>query len=103
MRNGAVEHAGLQQEFEIDDTARPLLEVEPRGIAAVQFGTHARPHLQHVGVEHGVVARARQRLRAHPFEVGQQRVIAGDGAGTHQCLVLPGPGAFALVFGVAGQ
>ncbi len=103
VRAGAVEHAGLQQELQIDDPTRALLEVEPRRVAAVQLGTHARAHLQHVGVEHGVVARACEGIGAHPLEVGQQRGIAGDRAGAHQCLVLPGPGAFALVFGVAGQ
>ncbi len=103
LLRGAEQHAGLHQEFQVDQAAGALLEIETRRIAAVQLGTHARTHLAHFLAQRCGLARACQGLRAHLLELLQQRRIAGHAAGAHQRLVLPGPGALALVLPVAGQ
>ena len=98
-----AQHQRLQQEFQVDQAALALLEVEGRRIAAIQFGAHAPAHRHHVLAQRGASRRARQRLRAHALEIRAQRRIAGDAARAHQRLVFPGPGALALVVGEAGQ
>ncbi len=103
MLRTARQHAGLQQELQVHYAAGTLLQVQSCGIAAVQFGAHAAAHLQHVRIQHTRVALTPQRLCTHLLEVGQQAGITGHAACAHQGLVFPGPCAFALVFGVAGQ
>jgi hypothetical protein len=44
VRSAVAQQQELQQEFQVDQPAVALLEVEQRGIAAVQFGAHAPAH-----------------------------------------------------------
>ncbi|GIX37808.1 MAG: hypothetical protein KatS3mg127_1047 [Silanimonas sp.] len=73
-----------------------------RRIAAVQLAAHALAHRRHVGGQGHRVALAGEDLAAQGLEPGQQAGIPGQRPHPHQGLVLPGPGALALVAGIAG-
>lgn len=72
MRRGFAQHQVLQQEFQIDQATRALLEVESRGIAAIQFGAHLQAHLADFLDQLERIARLGQGLRADRIEFGQQ-------------------------------
>ncbi len=98
-----AQHQKLQQELQVHQPAFALLEVEQRRIAAIQLGAHAPAHRRHVRAQRRLRARTRQHLRAQRLEIGGKRRIPGDRARAHQRLVLPGPGALALVVAEAGE
>ena len=97
------QHQPLQQEFQIHQTAFALLEVEHRGIAAVEFCTHPGTHQTHIFGKFSGIAGLRQHVIANLLEIGKQRCITGNAACAHQGLMFPRPGAMALVVGIAGQ
>ena len=90
----------LHDEFDVDEPARVLFEVEVacgrRGLVGVHFLSHGED----------VVAQVRLRRAGEDFLAqggvarGEFRA-AGDGAAARQRLVFPGPGVFALVAGKA--
>ena len=98
-----TQHQILQQEFQVDQAARALLQVEARRIAAVQFRAHAQAHAVHVLAQFFRIARLGQCLLAHAIERIQQRAVTGHATRAHQRLVLPGPGTLTLVIAIAGQ
>jgi len=69
---GLRQHAGLQHELQVHQTACALLQVQPRRVTAVQLGPHARAHLQHVTEQRVLVAHAAQGAAAYLLEIGQQ-------------------------------
>ena len=103
LRFRIAQHQVLQQELQVDQATRALLQVEACDVAAIELGAHAGPHLHHLVAQHAALARTRQRRRADVLERLQQRGVAGHAARAHQRLVFPCPRALALVLAEAGQ
>ena len=100
---GVAQDEALQQEFQIDQSAITLLEIEPRGIAAVEFGAHLPPHRRHIDAELRGIAWHSQHLAAQCVKCCEQAGIPHDPSRAHQGLMLPGPGALALILAEAGK
>jgi hypothetical protein len=78
LARGQLEHARLQQELQVDQPALALLEVEARGVAAVELGAHAPAHRHHVGANRRRDPARDQRVATQRGEGLAQVVVAGQ-------------------------
>ncbi|MCY1177372.1 hypothetical protein D9M71_208950 [compost metagenome] len=99
----------MHHKFDIDDTARILLQIEGRrglegigssagsGFASAEVIAHLGAHLAHLGSQLGQIALAAEHRQAHLFEGCGHPRRSHQHPRTHQRLVLPGPGLVLLI------
>ena len=88
-----VQHQVLRQEFQIDEAARAVLEVE--GLAGLAPCRHLRPHVADGFAQAAV--RLRQDFHAYGVQPRRQFRRSDGDAGADQRHVLPSPGILLLV------
>ena len=95
---GVAEHEVLDEEFDVDQAARIVLQLEGAVVVlAGVAGGHLLAHAGHFATQRVEVARLAQDFLAHALEAGAQRGVAGGKARPCQRLVLPHPGVLELV------
>ena len=93
---GVAQHQVLDDEFDIDQAALVVLEVEQLAPAAMRV-VHLLAHFDDFGGQLGRVAFLPQHLDADRFEMLADRWGAGRKTGPGEGLVLPGPCGFELI------
>ncbi len=91
-----AEHQKLDDEFDIDQSAAVMLEIEQRAAVGVVVD-HLLAHRQHLVAQRGQIARLAQHLDAYRLEGRAECRIAGREPGARQRLVFPHPGRFHLI------
>src|SRR5574343_176340 len=94
---GVADNQVLDDEFDVDDAARIMLEgkvsIAIQGVCVVHLAAHG----DDVFLQLGQVARQAQDFRTDILETPADRRVAGAEAGPGQGLVFPCPGVFQLV------
>src|SRR5690606_28654126 len=97
MLAGMAQHEIVDEELDVRDPARVLLEIEAGRAALRQLGPHARAHAYHLVLELRAVDVARQDLAPLGLERVANRLRSRQSAAPEQRLMLEHPGLLALV------
>src|SRR5690606_6628779 len=100
---GPSQHPELNEEFDIGDAARILLEIDLTGFRFGQILSHARAHVANRLFEAIPLDRLAQHLNSRGFELRAQSLVAGDCPRAKQRLVLPRPCFLELVVPESGE
>ncbi len=100
---GVGQHQILGDKLDIHHAAGGLLEVELAGTGFEQVIPHLVAHLAHLAGQSWLLPLLGQYIAADAGKLGNDGVIAIDGAGPHQCLMLPGPRLVLLILLVGRQ
>ncbi len=97
------QHQVLGDELDVHHAAGGLLEIELSLSRLEQVIPHLLAHLPHFAGQGGQIPLLGQHVAADAGEFGDHGIIAIDGTGSHQGLMLPGPGFLLLVLLIGRQ
>src|SRR5215475_7810141 len=97
MTCGVEQYDALQHEFDIDEAADALLQIEARGVGTIALGTPARAHARDFIAQTLGVARRGEKRFPNAREARAEHRIARDDARTHERLQFPRPRALAQI------